>query len=116
MKPPKCRLCHKEHYGLCKNVNLGPASAAKQAPVVSGDVASRRKPVNHRPQPVGDITAKAHDYGGHGNEVGSITVQALKMEQARSMTPSERGRKFRKAGGEALREANRLRMRAKRGG
>ncbi len=141
MKPPKCRLCGKEHYGLC--VNPGSASAARHAPVVSGEGGSHR-PSGATPPAAGSgrsdsgppltpavvpkvslITQSLTEMAGDVlRDIAASTTYSLTTDEIRekikrgeitlTLTPAQKQKAYRERNKDRVREANKLRMRKKR--
>ena len=80
----------------------------------SEDAASKRKTVDHRPQPVGDIAAEGPEVVSGNQDVGD---DSLEMTQARnSLTPAEKQKAYRERHPEEVRQRDRERKARKRGG
>ena len=130
MKAPKCRLCHKEHYGLC--VHSGSASTAKQSPGVS--VEGRYEAKTPRPAvksapastiPSQELNERAASQSGpltleesgtghkSPDDIGLASEE--KACETAALTPAEKQKAYRERNAEEKREANKLRMRRKRG-
>jgi len=122
MKAPRCRLCGKEHYGLCPSGSLIPASksegrneAKKSAP------ASTTPPqeIERATSQSGPLTPAQKtvrpDVENHVSETIPEKFYRKAAELGfRKLTQAEKQKKYREKGGAGLRERERLRMAAKR--
>ena len=98
MKAPRCRLCGKEHYGLCKGA---PSSRGRTAGL---------GPVNAGSNPAGATKALTST----GETIPEKFHRKATELGFRKLTQAEKQKKYREKGGAGLRERERLRMAAKR--
>ena len=135
MKAPRCRLCGKEHYGLCKEAaksvgrreksrssNVSPVDlslrvnpAPSSAPSVSslGSVKSRIA-ADSSVAPLAD-TSTSDGLTSTGETIPEMFERKVAGLGFKKLTPAERQKLWRTAGDvEGKREANRLRMAVRR--
>ena len=123
MKAPRCRLCSKEHYGLCKNI--GEPVAAAQSPKLrpggsTPPTFANAPSSNGRTAGLGPVNAGSNPAGATKafTSTGETIPEKFHRKAAelgfRKLTQAEKQKKYREKGGAGLRERERLRMAAKR--
>ncbi len=112
MKAPRCKLCGKEHYGLCKGkVRPGPLDIIPVKRVTMeelGKIFSKKPPLKVPGPPIEDV------------ELALVSpddpeIEITDLQRGTPLTPAEKQKAYRERGGDELKEKDRLRKRRKRG-
>lgn len=128
MKAPRCRLCGKEHYGLCreaaKRVVLPPKKEGSVKPsVVRAAVRAVKKPTTPSAMPRVQLHSQSltemgedvlRDIAGMPELQEEIRKTIPPVRVKNPFTPAQKQKAYRARGGDELRERERLRKAAKR--